>query len=424
MARKAFNLDYSIERDTERVAAIYDILDKLEKKPSNADLELMANYIMYGKGEDGKNSVQRGETLENTKFSSWKREGDKFSSLDELLENPLADESTIQPIGERKVYTKHCSTIKRPKYDKNGNLIDPGHMNIPFMQQQWESIDRLQHQLNVSEGKAPADETTTPITDPLSLYKLKHMLIDVRRHQFYILDAYAPAIHFLNVKPNPTPSFTFEDDSAYWIELEEWQRRVASRLVSTISQNLDDYETRMDENGQMWVRWIVRHQKFDWENPEHIKHLINHYGAIYQQNWDKPDSWGRTLIYDFDRLWDKCKFGPTYEYIITRRIDKVSLGAIAIELEEKFGLHTCETALSAICARKIPQTMAAVAKRERLLIETPAKQRATCKRCGRNLPLHPMFFLAKKSRRSGFSLYCRECEAAKRAEAKGRKANG
>jgi hypothetical protein len=37
--KKQYDLDYTIERDTDRVAAIYDILDGLEKDPNNTDLE-------------------------------------------------------------------------------------------------------------------------------------------------------------------------------------------------------------------------------------------------------------------------------------------------------------------------------------------------------------------------------------------------
>ena len=43
--KKPYSLDYSIERDIDRVKAIYDILDKLEKTPTPNDLELMASYI-------------------------------------------------------------------------------------------------------------------------------------------------------------------------------------------------------------------------------------------------------------------------------------------------------------------------------------------------------------------------------------------
>jgi hypothetical protein len=55
--KKPYSLDYSIERDTDRTAAIYDILDRLEKVPSNTELEQMANYILYGKDENDQNTV-------------------------------------------------------------------------------------------------------------------------------------------------------------------------------------------------------------------------------------------------------------------------------------------------------------------------------------------------------------------------------
>jgi hypothetical protein len=63
--RKAYSLDYSIERDTDRVAAIYEILDGLEKDPNPTDLEQMASYILYGKDENGQNSIHRHETTDD-----------------------------------------------------------------------------------------------------------------------------------------------------------------------------------------------------------------------------------------------------------------------------------------------------------------------------------------------------------------------
>ena len=60
--KKKYSLNYNIERDVDRVAAIVDILDKLEKDPSPADLEQMASYILYGKDEDGYNFMHS-ETL-------------------------------------------------------------------------------------------------------------------------------------------------------------------------------------------------------------------------------------------------------------------------------------------------------------------------------------------------------------------------
>lgn len=55
--RKKYSLDYSIERDIDRVDAVKDILDQLEKDPSPLELEQMGSYILYGKDENGYNAV-------------------------------------------------------------------------------------------------------------------------------------------------------------------------------------------------------------------------------------------------------------------------------------------------------------------------------------------------------------------------------
>lgn len=92
--KKAYSLDYSIERDIDRVRAVQDILDGLETDPSPTDLEQMGSYILYGKDANGLNAVQRGETIDGNsrRFASFKKTDDKLLSLDEILDNPLADQ--------------------------------------------------------------------------------------------------------------------------------------------------------------------------------------------------------------------------------------------------------------------------------------------------------------------------------------------
>jgi hypothetical protein len=53
MAKKPYSLDFSIARDTERVKAVEEILDTLNRDPSASELEQMASYILYGKDENG-----------------------------------------------------------------------------------------------------------------------------------------------------------------------------------------------------------------------------------------------------------------------------------------------------------------------------------------------------------------------------------
>ena len=90
--KRKYSLDYSIDRDIDRVQAVKNILDTLDTEPSALELEQMGSYILYGKDENGLNAVQRGETTDGTKrYSSFKKKDDKLLSLEEILENPLTD---------------------------------------------------------------------------------------------------------------------------------------------------------------------------------------------------------------------------------------------------------------------------------------------------------------------------------------------
>ena len=189
MAKKEYSLDYNIERDTDRLVAVQEILDNLERQPTASDLETMASYILYGKDEDGKNAVQRKETTDsNKRYKTFQRLADKTQSLDEILENPLMDQATLKPATERYIYTKKKPTIARPKYDKQGNLLDAGDSDIPGMVELWDSIDRIAHVVAVSEGKVPPDENTQIITEPYRLYQLYYKILvsQIIKRKFYI----------------------------------------------------------------------------------------------------------------------------------------------------------------------------------------------------------------------------------------------
>lgn len=71
-------LDYSIERDSDRCAAITELIDSLEKDPTPTELEQMASYILYGKDENGQNAIQRNEcTDSNKKYKSYLTKSEK-----------------------------------------------------------------------------------------------------------------------------------------------------------------------------------------------------------------------------------------------------------------------------------------------------------------------------------------------------------
>ena len=420
--KKKYSLDYSIERDIDRVAAINKILDTLDKIPNNTELEQMASYILYGKDENGLNAVQRHETTDSDKrYGTFARDADtKNQSLDAIIDNPLSDQQVFKPFDEKYVYTKKRTQINKPKYDKKtGELIDIGDADIPGMTELWDCIARLEHVLAVGEGKVAPDEDTELITDSYKLYKLKHQIADMRLHQYYLKDAYKPTIHFVAVQ-HPQPQFyNWDSDAAYWMSRTQWQSRVDHALLHTISKNIEDYRVRINEwTGEEEVYWVVRHHNFDWENPWHIRNFIDHYSNIYMQLYDNPYSWGMTLVRDFHRYQDMINLSPLRQYILDRRIDKAPVPQIVEEVRSKFGVSYNSNRISMIVTREIPEAIAAVAKKNRLQIETPDSEKKKCFRCGRKFPRDLLFFNRNRGRKDGWGSNCKECER-KRRVAKG-----
>lgn len=396
------------------MVAVKHILDNLETTPSPTELEQMATYILYGKDENGKNAVQRGEMLDGNRrhAETYRRTSEKAESLDAILENPLADEESFKSIEERYIYTKPRQTIERPYTDKEGGY-HPGDSDIPGMVELWDSIDRMSHALAVYDGKEPFQEGDMLIDSSYQAYQIRHWLVDLRRHQYYLKDAYKPTLHFQNLASTPTPTINFDSDSAYWVTEDEWRAKVAA--TPNVSQDIADYRQRIAADGTLEVQWVVQHNNFDWENPRHIKCLIDNYSAIYMQDWDKPDSWGRTLIYDFDFYSQKAHFSPLREYILTRRIDRADYPTIIQEIQEKFGVSYNESYLCSILTTEIPNAIARAAELHRIKLTFPKKQYKRCTKCGRSFPAHPLFFGVSRTRPDKLNIYCRACERTRRS---------
>lgn len=396
MAKKKFSLDFSIERDVDRLEAVNNILDKLDNKPSNSDLELMANYLLNGKDEEGRNAVQRRElTSIDKRYNSFKKKSEKEVSLDEILDSELVP-PPMKPLTERYVYLKKKQTIQRPKYDKQGNEIDPGDGDIPGMRDLWADIDDLTER--VKEAEAAANDPTSNYR----VYQMKHMLIDVRRNQYYLKDAYKPQIHPLHLISPGRQLIDWDNDSFYWISEKEMRARKPNF-------NIEEETTRLNDKGEVEIKWMVRRHNFDWENTKHIASLIKFYSDIYMQCAEEPFSWGRTLIYDFDRYVDMANLTPLRLDLLTWRIDKLTIPKIREKCLMKWGINYSESRLYDIFTNEIPRLMVAAAKRHRLLLETPEDKKKTCIKCHKPYPLHIIFFGKNSDRKDGFSNICHEC---------------
>ena len=179
----------------------------------------------------------------------------------------------------------------------------------------WDSIDRIEKWI------AALQELDDPYENGYRIYRLKHNLIDMRRQQYYLRDAYKPIVHFASIDKPRAQFIDWSSDASYWMPLDEWQRKVDNSLLHTVSKNLSDYNTRINPKTNLTeVQWVVRRHTFDWENPRHIAALITNYDLLYDQIYDKLNTYGRTLIFDFDFYRQKANLTPVRSFILDKKL--------------------------------------------------------------------------------------------------------
>lgn len=381
----------------------------------------MASYILYGKDENGKNSIERSETTDDgmRRYNTFQRASERVLSLDELMENPLFDHEQLKSPHKRNPYNKSVRVVRRPRYDKKtGELIDPGDSDIPGMTDVWDTIDRLDKWIMQLEGKIPPDENTLIFEDSYRLYRLKHQLVEIRRTQYDLLDSYKPVLHFQNMDHPKTQFYDLCGDSFYWIPLDEWQRRVEHSYTHTISRNLADYETRKTENG-VEVKWVVYKHTFDWTNPKHVQAFINFYSEIDQQVHEKVDTYSKTLFWDFARYRALANLSPIKNYMLDLKLQKYPYEDIMEMVLREFGISFHLNHISTIFMDEIPRKISLVAAKINQIVDTPKNKLIKCPNCQRLLPPTTLFFSQNRARATGLSRSCKECDRAIRVQ-KGR----
>ena len=137
-------LNFSLESTQERVNFIQEYLqnESFQKKPpTEEELEMCGNYILWGRAENGKNYVQNKEVQIETRNSTWNSQKET-NSLEELMENPAFNEATIMRP------TLATTKIKRIVFSRSEALEKaPEHLK-PVLRDLFNRIDRLDLLLN------------------------------------------------------------------------------------------------------------------------------------------------------------------------------------------------------------------------------------------------------------------------------------
>ena len=268
--------------------------------------------------------------------------------------------------GEDGIYsimTEDKNQIFQPKVTITKQDIE----DIPCLKQLRESIEYWEQKLKTATGK--------------DIYRIKKTLIDLRKDQYIIKNAYKKPIVFTQAVRS----------SKNYIPL--------------------DGEITIDESGRAVGTGVTL------IDPAVCSAILCNYSRLKQDSWGNFESDTWYLIYDFENVCDRAlKDYPLYMRIVEYKIDGMQNIDIQEALQMEFGIKHSLEYISSLWRNKIPKLIASAAEDQYLewyYTQEEKGQYKRCSRCGQIKLANNKYFSINNTSKDGFYSICKECRSAK-----------
>jgi hypothetical protein len=431
------DLDFSIETAEDR-AAFVESLPHLNY--TTKELETIANYILYGKDEKtqikshktdkligGSSAVDRGEIEIKTKYSSYQRSAPQ--SLEELLTLPGFNEAQLTSISDLSAKLRiPKNSFNREKDWEIPNKPDLSNLYLNELEPLWEQIDILEIKLGFCNGKSVEDlskkyiarigrekflstisEISIKMPSRLSQYKMKHLLVALRKQQYTIKDEFKPIIYSHN-QYTFFPSINDEilwGDGVYEVAPLGFYEKGDLKFEAPYKLPIDSTPFQISPN----AKFIL-----DFTNPDHIYALFEMYEDLENEVMINPLSNSKQILDTLNYYLYHTKLSDSYKEILALKIRKLNNSTIAKYINGKYGCAHAENYISTIYCKRICNAISKTASinYEGYINRLDPFKWKTCSCCKvKKLRNSDMF--AKKSRSfDGYSNTCKACEKIKR----------
>lgn len=353
--RYIIKLDYTLSTPEERNQLVQQILNETPE-PNEKYLEILADYLVLCMEKQEKKEKQ---ILTENRMTTVNKRETSFEGLVSQLEN-----------GEDGIYSLMSdskTTIFQPKVTITKKDIE----EIPPLKQLRDSITVWEAKLKVTEGK--------------QAYTIKKALIEMRKDQYVIKNAYRRPI-----VPN---------------------KLTRSKIY-----------TKLDEDFEISDEGRVIPKGISLCNPKVCSAILCNYSRLKEDSWDQfeGDLW--FLVYDFEQVCDQAlEDYPFYKRIVEYKIDGKQNAEIQKLLEEEFGTTHSIEYISSLWRKKIPNLIASAAEDNLLSWHYLNKEKGAykkCSRCGQIKLANNKYFSKNKTSKDGFYSICKACRNQKTNKAK------
>ena len=442
-------LDFSLSSAQERSEFINKYIEdeKFQKRPlTEEELEMCGNYILWGRDENGQNSVQKGDVEIPTRNTTWNSHPE-VESLDELVENPSFNEALIRkpsmarPLQRREVFSRENALKKAPAATK------------VVLQDLFKRIDRLDLIINyydLDHGKRknpPRPELLQRFSEEeqevlkqkacgLKQYtylKLRHLLVELRREQFSIRDSYSEPIMRrpqaeVQIVEDMKPIFD-ADIKVLPLGLKSNDRR--GSLIfreNLVPKQLSEEDLRVISNF-IWSEVKEENVEgapskkntiiFDFRELEHLYQLTKEWANFQVSEKEVDiDSSAIQIMDTFLFYYNRAQLTDIQREIFQMKVRKIRNQEIANYINQKYGKSYTANYISTIFRQKILRKINEAARQHRNQIEMIffPEEFKKCTKCGRYLPKNKEYFSKKAKAQDGFSSKCKCCEKEAREE--------
>lgn len=341
-------LDYEIKDPKERVEHVRQVLK--HTTPTQSDLTYMADYILRTQERDQtKEEKTKGHPIITSNRNATIQK--RESSMDQLL-GMLGDDF-------------YNITADRP----GEHILDPKDApkdDSPLVRQYLALIDDLTRQMNSAVGKRR--------------YALKKQIIETHQQ-----------VKMLRQKDRPTGN------------------RNPTQLKTVARLDLSDEQIMFDDAGLPFSDAPV-----NLFNPDHISYLLAYYSPLKQECWEDMESDVRWLLLDLENIATRA-LPPYLLDLITVKVDGMPSDGVSTHMLQHWSMCHTPQYWSSVWKNKVPKMITDQAKKDYICFywrSTGYGHWQTCRKCGRTLPAHPVFFTTNGPDR--FYSTCRDCRSTRK----------
>ena len=339
-------LDYTLQTPEERNELVKEIL-KETPEPNEKYLEILADYLVLCMEKQEKKQKQ---ILTENRMTTVNKRETSYEGLVSQLEN--GEDGIYNLINESK------TTIFQPKVTITKKDLE----EIPSLRQLREAINIWETKLKQAKGR--------------DAYIIKKALIEMRKDQYVIKNAYRKPIVFNKIN----------------------RSNCASKLIEDFT---------LDENNYIIPSGV------SLCDPKVCSLILCNYSQLKQDGWGRFENDLWYLMESFDKIISEAlEEYPMYEEIVKCKIDGMQNVEIQTILKQKYNITHSLEYISSLWRKKIPNLIASKAEDLELdwyYLNKEKGKYKRCSRCGQIKLAHNKYFSKNKTSKDGWYSICKEC---------------